>query len=105
MQEDSGILLAGISHCKQLIFTAPMQGSLEALRFYVRWQRAPKDQHALAGGPLFPSVGMARTLQFWGPREWGLRMGRGFGLWKELKPFIHRKKEESHASGQLLASW
>lgn len=64
MQEDSGILCAGISHCKQLIFTAPMQGNLEALSFYVSWQRAPSDHHALANGPLFPSVGMARTLQF-----------------------------------------
>ena len=31
VQEDSGILPAGISHCKQLISTDPIQGTFEAL--------------------------------------------------------------------------
>lgn len=36
--------------------------------------------------------GATSALQFFGPREWDLRMGRGFDLWKELGPFIHSKK-------------
>ena len=46
----------------------------------------------MASGPLFFLVRTASALLFFGFREGGLTMGKGFGFWKELGPWIHVRK-------------